>query len=906
MFLLAKNVNFLWFSFISIYVTTTLATDFAGYSCGKSNYTENSMFKTNLDTSLSNLPTTDNGFGFYNFSTGQGINRAYSVALCRGDINTDVCLSCVREMIANVRKAYACPNSIYASAIFEYCVLTYNNDTLLGNANIKFYHYINVLGQNSTNVETFYGALRPLMEKLRAEASNGGPLRKFASGNTTVPDFTTIYGLMQCTPDLSKQNCSACLEDLISRIPRYIGRKDAGRILVPNCFLRYDSRLFFNESRPLVISPPSSSSPSPSLPHGKKKNTMKTVTIVSVTMAFVGVIIIASLFILVRLKRKKKVKEFMDIVTAESFQYNFSTVQVATNDFSEDNKLGQGGFGAVYKGVLEDGKEIAVKKLAGDSGQGDQEFKNEVVLVAKLQHRNLVRLLGFSIHGHERLLLYEFLPNASLDDFIFDSRLKIIHRDMKASNVLLDGEMNAKIADFGLARLFKLEESQADTSRIVGTHAYMAPEYMRRGQFSVKTDVFSFGVLVLEMVAGQRNHGFQNGESIQNLLSFAWKRWENGTPSDMIDPTLKTGSAGSLHNIIRSIHIGLLCVQENATDRPTMGSAILMLNSLSILLPQPLKPAFLVHSTITDPEMPLSLEFGSSSGSSGFVLLGLQSTNIEIQLKRVTTFGDGAARVGMRLESSPKGGPWLIRKSPIILKKWSMNTRLLKEELTRIPIWVKLHDVPIQVFEEDGISLIAMLIGKPVMLDSYTSSMCNDSWGRSNFARYLSEVNLEADLVDVITIGIPSLSDDDFTKETIRVEYEWRPPRCDTCKIFGHVHDYCPKKVVSAHIVATSNVVTPNAEKTNDGFQTVSKKKKRKATTNAPKKGTTYVGYTSQSTPMLKTTGNSSKKDNISMSNSFSALNEEEEDVKNVYDESANLIQNTKAGGSSSFTAVAG
>ncbi|GJR76088.1 zinc knuckle CX2CX4HX4C containing protein [Tanacetum coccineum] len=212
------------------------------------------------------------------------------------------------------------------------------------------------------------------------------------------------------------------------------------------------------------------------------------------------------------------------------------------------------------------------------------------------------------------------------------------------------------------------------------------------------------------------------------------------------------------------------------------------------------------------------------------------------------------------LEAVLEGGPWLIRKSPIILKKWSMDTRLLKEELTRIPIWVKLHDVPIQVFEEDGISLIATFI--------------------------------EADLVDVVTIGIPSLSEDDFTKETIRVEYEWRPPRCDTCKIFGHVHDYCPKKVVSPPIVATSNVVTPNAEKTNDGFQTVGKTKKRKgkskstnggqftgpsvkhtvryepkATTSAPKKGTTYVGYTSQLTPMLKTTGNSSKKDNLSMPN---------------------------------------
>ncbi|GJT96073.1 hypothetical protein Tco_1091591 [Tanacetum coccineum] len=203
------------------------------------------------------------------------------------------------------------------------------------------------------------------------------------------------------------------------------------------------------------------------------------------------------------------------------------------------------------------------------------------------------------------------------------------------------------------------------------------------------------------------------------------------------------------------------------------------------------------------------------------------------------------------------------------------------------------------LFEEDGISLIATFIGKPVMLDSYIRSMCNESWGISSFPRCLIKVNSEAGLVDVVTIGIPSLSGDG-------------PP-----------------------IVTTSNVVTPTVEKTNDGFQTVGKKKKRKGkskptnggqfvgpsvkqnvryepkeTISAPKKGVTNVGNTSQSSSMLKMTGNSFKKDNLSMSNSFSALNDEEEDdeedVENVYDESANLIQNTKAGGRSSFTAAAG
>ncbi|GKB16044.1 hypothetical protein Tco_0849967 [Tanacetum coccineum] len=188
----------------------------------------------------------------------------------------------------------------------------------------------------------------------------------------------------------------------------------------------------------------------------------------------------------------------------------------------------------------------------------------------------------------------------------------------------------------------------------------------------------------------------------------------------------------------------------------------------------------------------------------------------------------------------------------------------------------------------------------------------------------------KADLLDVVTVGIPSLNGEGFTKETIRVEYEWRPPKFDICKIFGHVYDHCPKKVVSSPIVTTSNVVTPTVE-TNDGFQMVGKKKKRKgkskftncgqfvgpsvkqnvryepkATTSAPKKGATNMGNSSKSSSTLKTTGTSSKNDNIITSNSYSALNDEEEDVENVYDESANLFQNTKTGGSLSFTAAAG
>ncbi|KAL8201430.1 hypothetical protein R6Q57_012769 [Mikania cordata] len=178
--------------------------------------------------------------------------------------------------------------------------------------------------------------------------------------------------------------------------------------------------------------------------------------------------------------------ETMDIDNAESLKYNFSVVRAATNNFSENNKLGQGGFGAVYKGMLADGREIAVKRLARDSRQGEVEFKNEVLLVARLQHRNLVRLLGFSLEGCERLLIYEFLPNGSLDQFIFASELA----------------------------------SQQKLNYVVVLFGYMAPEYVLHGQFSVKSDVFSFGVLILEMITGQKNQCFQNGESSYYLLGF--------------------------------------------------------------------------------------------------------------------------------------------------------------------------------------------------------------------------------------------------------------------------------------------------------------------------------------------------------------------------------------------------
>ncbi|KAL1567080.1 G-type lectin S-receptor-like serine/threonine-protein kinase0 [Salvia divinorum] len=297
--------------------------------------------------------------------------------------------------------------------------------------------------------------------------------------------------------------------------------------------------------------------------------------------------------------------------------FELSTMFNATNGFSADNKLGEGGFGPVFKGLLE-GQEIAVKRLSTTSFQGAHEFKNELICIAKLQHRNLVKLLGCCIQGEERMLVYEYMTNKSLDLILFDqvkrrildwprrfdiingiargltylhqdSRLRVIHRDLKASNIVLDSDMVPKISDFGLARICGGNETGAKTSRVVGTYGYMSPEYAVDGLFSVKSDVFSFGVLVLEIISGKRNRGFTLENHRHNLLGHAWMLYKEERSLEVVDSCLEYSSYSS--QVMRSIHVGLLCVQEEMEERPNMSSVVVMLNNDGVL-PQPKQPGF--------------------------------------------------------------------------------------------------------------------------------------------------------------------------------------------------------------------------------------------------------------------------------------------------------------------------
>lgn len=304
--------------------------------------------------------------------------------------------------------------------------------------------------------------------------------------------------------------------------------------------------------------------------------------------------------------------------------FSFTSIIAATDNFSARNRLGEGGFGPVYKGELANGQFVAVKRLSKMSGQGLEEFRNETELIAKLQHRNLVRILGCCIQEDEKILVYEHMPNKSLDSFLFDptkkelldwrsrvqiiegiaqgllylhqySPLRIVHRDLKAGNILLDGDMKPKISDFGMARIFGGNDSQANTKRIVGTYGYMSPEYVSGGTFSIKSDVFAFGVLLLEILSGKKSNGFYDSDSF-SLLGHAWKLWRNNKTMELLDPFLEVSSSSSLVPS-RYIHVGLLCVQESPDERPTMLEVVAMLSNELIALPSPQHPAFTARST---------------------------------------------------------------------------------------------------------------------------------------------------------------------------------------------------------------------------------------------------------------------------------------------------------------------
>uniref|UniRef100_M0ZPK6 ATP binding protein n=1 Tax=Solanum tuberosum TaxID=4113 RepID=M0ZPK6_SOLTU len=566
---------------ISQSISTTLALDDYYYCPDTTTYNNitNTSYNSNLNLLLSNLSSASREHLFYNFSIDgtDNFETIYGLFMCRGDMLSVNCQDFVTRAVKDI--ILLCPGSKTAVLWWDDCMLRYSNQSIfpdpnygstINNPSTPFVIYNTIpITNNEHEQRRFKQILGRIMNNVTAQAASDDRSvdKKIAIREAKFSANTTIYALAQCIPHMSSKDCLNCFENAIEVLNRCCDGYRGARVQFPSCFMRHEVYHFYNNAKP------------PALSHNQV--------------------------------------DLSEILTAESLQYDFSTIEAATNFFSMENKIGVGGFGDVYKGELDNGQEIAVKRLSRRSSQGVEEFKNEVVLVAKLQHRNLVRLLGFCLEGEEKILIYEFVSNKSLDYFLFDtkkqatldwsvrdkiikgivrglvylhedSRPRIIHRDLKASNILLDKDMNPKISDFGMARIFGVDQIEGSTNIIVGTYGYMSPEYAMHGQFSVKSDVFSFGVLLLEIISGKKRNNKE--DKFDDLLIHAWRLWKDGRAMEIVDPTL-IGDSNSMSKIMRCIHIGLLCVQIDLDGRPTTTLISHILDTNSAILPEPNQPA---------------------------------------------------------------------------------------------------------------------------------------------------------------------------------------------------------------------------------------------------------------------------------------------------------------------------
>ncbi|XP_058072879.1 cysteine-rich receptor-like protein kinase 10 isoform X3 [Magnolia sinica] len=510
----SKTFDFLllFSSLLSLY--TPITADYIYHICSNSsNYPKNSTYHNNLNYLLPSLTTNGPITGFYNTTAGGTPNKVYGLVLCRGDTTHAECRSCINTASDDIEQR--CVGKKQGIIWYDECLLRYSNVYFFSSLTLdKKVHLWNTM--NVTDPDRFNVLLGKMMNNLSKRAAFDD--RMFVTGEERLTSYQNIYGLVQCTKDISREDCDACLQSAVGDIPSCCSGKQGGRVLGFNCILRYEIYPFFHgASSTAATSPPPVdglvNSTSTASTKGKRKKSLEKALAIAIPISVSLVIFFALCAYLLKRKTKETPEVQEEISNVESLLFDLDTVKAATGNFSNANKLGEGGFGPVYKGELLDGREIAVKRLSRNSGQGMDELKNEIVLIAKLQHRNLVRLVGCCLEGDEKLLVYEYVPNRSLDTFLF------------------------------------------------------------------------------EIVSGRRNSSFYQLDSAQDLLGYTWRLWREGNAVALMDPSL--GESCTRSDMLRCIHIGLLCVQENAADRPTMSAIVLMLNSYSTTLYTPAPPAFL-------------------------------------------------------------------------------------------------------------------------------------------------------------------------------------------------------------------------------------------------------------------------------------------------------------------------
>ncbi|KAG0545243.1 hypothetical protein BDA96_02G344800 [Sorghum bicolor] len=630
---------------LAVVLPLTAAQPYRSSTCAGGTYAANGTYQANLQLVAAALPANASATpaGFATGTVGALPNQISALALCRGDTNAPACRACVADAFPGAQQD--CPSSKDVTVYQDACVVRFSDQQFLDFPGVNSPYAVSSWDSDNLTVPAawFDAAVAALMNATvdravsvsvtaASSSSNSSSARKYFA--TGVEDFDAehypkIYGLAQCVPDMTVVQCRGCLGSLVASMPGFLDGKPAGRSLGVWCNLRYSVSPFYTGPAMLHLAAPApapapvpTAVPSVVTPKNGAGRRRRAAGIAAGVACFVALVMLFSVVALVRFRRKIAEKNgscrsLEKFGKAKCTVFDFFTLQEATENFSEDLKIGEGGFGIVYKGKLPDGQEVAVKKLLDSAtGHGLLQLHNELQVLATLQHKNLVRLHGFCVHQNQKMLVYEYIKNGSLDNFLFDtetgnklswdqqyniivgiakgimylhedSRIRIIHRDLKANNILLDENADPKISDFGLARLLG-DHTQTKTATVAGTYGYMAPEYAIHGSVSPKIDIFSFGVLVLEIVTRRRNTSFNDCDTV-NLLSDVWKCWIQGMASQFVDQTL---DGFSRTQALRCIQIGLLCVQSDPDDRPDISSVVSMLTRDSMELQAPAQPAF--------------------------------------------------------------------------------------------------------------------------------------------------------------------------------------------------------------------------------------------------------------------------------------------------------------------------
>ncbi|KAF8040783.1 hypothetical protein BT93_B2879 [Corymbia citriodora subsp. variegata] len=589
-------------------------------------------FVANFVAAMDAVTPQINAQRFASILGGTDNNSVYAFAECMKDLDQTDCNLCVAQAKTQILRCFPFQLGTRGGRLFDDgCYLRYD-DYNFSNESLSHQDTTACGKEDFGGNETMF---RSNVVELGRNLSLQAPSSGGFSVGSVIRGNVSVYGLAQCWQFVNRSECQNCLNDTAVRIGS-CPPKDEGRGLNAGCFFMYSTeRFFYNRTEPFR----------------RHEGQQRLIILATASSALALLLIVAVAAFLIRMKLVRKTREkrqlglLVDVVNKSRLNFSYELLEKATNYFHQSSKLGQGGSGSVYKGILPDGKPVAIKRLVFNTTQWVEHFFNEVNLISDIEHKNLVKLLGCSITGPESLLVYEYVPNLSLHDHLFakknvsplswkmrckiilgtaeglaylheESSLRIIHRDIKLTNVLLDEDFMPKIADFGLARLIPEDATHISTA-VAGTLGYMAPEYVVRGKLTEKADVYSYGVLMMEVLCGKKNYTFSR--SSFSMLQMVWNLYGSDRLWEAIDPILE--GQFQEQEASRLLQIGLLCVQASAELRPSMSVVVKMLNKTSEIA-MPTQPPFLNSSQSTEcsgcvSSGPYSSPHGSDAQSTG-------------------------------------------------------------------------------------------------------------------------------------------------------------------------------------------------------------------------------------------------------------------------------------------------